>query len=207
MKILLVDSWYDMYKGVILLIRVFEGTLRPGDVVVSFATGKKYTVGEVGIMHPLETASSSLRAGQVGYIYFNPGMKNSSEAKIGDTFTHLGMESAVEPYPGFEEPKPMVFVGAFPVDQSEFNRLDDSINQLVINDRSVTLNKESSEALGQGWRLGFLGQLGTLISNITPNPPPFFFRYQAPCIVLYLRIVCARNTTPPSLLLPPQFPT
>ncbi|PWW76650.1 GTP-binding protein lepa [Tuber magnatum] len=159
LKILLVDSWYDMYKGVILLVRVFEGTLRAGDTIVSFATRKRYIVGELGIMHPLEKAASSLRAGQVGYVYFSPGMKKSSEAKVGDTFTHVGMENVVQPYPGFEEPKPMVFVGAFPVDQSEFNRLDDSINQLVINDRSVTLNKESSEALGQGWRLGFLGTL------------------------------------------------
>lgn len=156
---LLVDSWYDTYKGVILLIRVFDGVLRPGDKIISFATRKQYTIGEVGIMHPLETATSSLRAGQVGYIYFNPGMKISKEAKMGDTFTHVGMENVVEPCLGFEEPKPMVFVGAFPVDQGEFNHLDDSISQLVLNDRSVTLNKEHSEALGQGWRLGFLGLL------------------------------------------------
>lgn len=156
---LLVDSWYDTYKGVILLIRVFDGTLRPGDRIISFATRKTYIVGEVGIMHPLETATSSLRAGQVGYVYFNPGMKISKEAKIGDTFTHVGMENTVKPYPGFEEPKPMVFVGAFPANQDEFNHLDDSIQQLVINDRSVTLNREHSEALGQGWRLGFLGTL------------------------------------------------
>ncbi|KAL7274305.1 Translation factor guf1 mitochondrial [Rhizina undulata] len=159
LKLLLVDSWYDTYKGVILLVRIFEGTLKPGDSIISFATRKKYIVGEVGIMYPLETATSSLRAGQVGYIYFNPGMKNSKEAKVGDTFTHVGMEKVVKPLPGFEEPKPMVFVGAFPVDQSEFNHLDDSINMLVINDRSVTLQKEASEALGQGWRLGFLGTL------------------------------------------------
>jgi len=175
---LLVDSWYDNYKGVILLIRIFDGALKPGDQVISFATRRKYAVGEVGIMYPLETATSSLRAGQVGYCYFNPGMKNTNEAKIGDTLTHVGTENIVEPCEGFEESKPMVcrslvlpastgagtesrgkvFVGAFPVDQSEFNRLDDSIQQLVTNDRSVTLQKEASEALGQGWRLGFLVQ-------------------------------------------------
>lgn len=159
LRMLLVDSWYDTYKGVILLIRIFDGVLRPGDKIISFATRKQYIIGEVGIMHPLETATSSLRAGQVGYIYFNPGMKISKEAKMGDTFTHVGMENVVEPCLGFEDPKPMVFVGAFPVDQGEFNHLDDSISQLVLNDRSVTLNKEHSEALGQGWRLGFLGLL------------------------------------------------
>ncbi|KAF8420820.1 translation factor guf1, mitochondrial [Tirmania nivea] len=159
LKLLLVDSWYDNYRGVILLVRIFDGTVKPGDHIVSFATGRKYIVGEVGIMHPHETATSSLRAGQVGYIFFNPGMKVSKEAKVGDTFTSVGMEKTVTPLPGFEEPQPMVFVGAFPVDQSEFTHLDDSINQLVINDRSITLTKDSSHALGQGWRLGFLGTL------------------------------------------------
>lgn len=125
LKLLLVDSWYDNYRGVILLVRLFDGTVRPGDHIVSFATGKKYFVGEVGIMYPCETATSSLRAGQVGYIYFNPGMKNSKEAKVGDTFTSVGMEKLVTPCLAFEEPQPMVFVGAFPVDQSEFAHLDD----------------------------------------------------------------------------------
>ncbi|KAF2719646.1 GTP-binding protein-like protein GUF1 [Polychaeton citri CBS 116435] len=159
LKLLLVDSWYDNYRGVILLVRIFEGKVKPGDQLTSFATGIKYTVGEVGIMYPLETAQTCLRAGQVGYIYFNPGMKRSKEAKIGDTFTLAGKEREVEPLPGFEEPKPMVFVAAFPTDQADYSRLEDSINQVTLNDRSVTVMKESSEALGAGWRLGFLGTL------------------------------------------------
>jgi elongation factor 4 len=110
-------------------------------------------------MYPDQTPQSVLRAGQVGYIYFNPGMKKSQEALSGDTFTTVGSEHVVEPYPGFEEPKSMVFVSAFPVDQSDHGHLEDSINQIVLNDRSVTLQKESSEALGAGWRLGFLGTL------------------------------------------------
>jgi translation factor GUF1, mitochondrial len=110
-------------------------------------------------MYPDQTPQSSLRAGQVGYIYFNPGMKKSQEALSGDTYTTVGSEHLVEPYPGFEEPKSMVFVAAFPVDQSDYGHLEDSINQIVLNDRSVTLQKESSEALGAGWRLGFLGTL------------------------------------------------
>ncbi|KAE8453018.1 Translation factor guf1 mitochondrial [Mollisiaceae sp. DMI_Dod_QoI] len=159
LRLLLVDSWYDNYKGVILLVRIFDGTVKAGDQIVSFATGLKYFVGEVGIMYPDQTPQNSLRAGQVGYIYFNPGMKKSQEALSGDTYTTVGSEHLVEPYPGFEEPKSMVFVSAFPVDQSDHGHLEDSINQIVLNDRSVTLQKESSEALGAGWRLGFLGTL------------------------------------------------
>jgi elongation factor 4 len=159
LRLLLVDSWYDNYKGVILLVRIFDGQIKAGDHVVSFATGIKYFVGEVGVMYPDQTPQSTLRAGQVGYIYFNPGMKKSQEALSGDTYTTVGSEHLVEPYPGFEEPKSMVFVAAFPVDQSDYGHLEDSINQIVLNDRSVTLQKESSEALGAGWRLGFLGTL------------------------------------------------
>ena len=159
LRLLLVDSWYDSYKGVILLVRIFDGEVRAGDQLVSFATGIKYYVGEVGIMHPNETPASILRAGQVGYMYFNPGMKRSREAKVGDTYTKVGSEKAVEPLPGFEEPKAMVFVAAFPVDSDHFAHLEDSINQLILNDRSITVQKESSEALGAGFRLGFLGTL------------------------------------------------
>ncbi|KAL8654280.1 MAG: hypothetical protein Q9210_001593 [Variospora velana] len=159
LKLLLVDSWYSNYKGVILLVRIFDGQVKAGDHITSFATGLRYVVGEVGIMYPDQTRQTLLRAGQVGYIYFNPGMKRSQEAKVGDTYTTVGVEKLVEPLPGFEEPKAMVFVAAFPVDQSDYTHLEDSINQITLNDRSVTLQKESSEALGAGWRLGFLGSL------------------------------------------------
>ena len=133
--------------------------VKAGDRIISFATGLRYYVGEVGIMYPDQTPQTVLRAGQVGYIYFNPGMKQSKEAKIGDTFTTVGSESIIKPLPGFEEPKAMVFVAAFPVDQSDFSFLEESINKLTLNDRSITLQKEYSEALGGGWRLGFLGTL------------------------------------------------
>ncbi|MCJ1398714.1 Translation factor guf1 mitochondrial [Xylographa trunciseda] len=159
LRLLLVDSWYSTYKGVILLVRIFDGTVKAGDQITSFATGLKYFVGEVGIMYPEQTPQKSLRAGQLGYIYFNPGMKRSREAKVGDTYTTVGSESLVEALPGFEEPKSMVFVAAYPVDQGDYGHLEDSINQIVLNDRSVTLQKENSEALGAGWRLGFLGTL------------------------------------------------
>lgn len=159
LRLLLVDSWYDNFRGVILLVRLFDGTIKAGDPVISLATGKKYTVGEVGINYPNQVPQTKLRAGQVGYILMNPGMKRIQDAKIGDTFTTLGNEDKVEMYPGFEEPKPMVFVGAFPTDQSDYTKLAESIGFLALNDRSITLAKDHSEALGAGWRLGFLGSL------------------------------------------------
>ncbi|BDD57159.1 Translation factor guf1 mitochondrial [Monascus purpureus] len=159
LRMLLVDSWYDNYKGVVLLVRIFDGEVKAGDQLISFATGIKYFVGEVGLMYPNETPATILRAGQVGYLYFNPGMKRSQEAKVGDTYTKVGSQKQVEPLPGFEEPKSMVFVAAYPVDADHFEHLEDSINQLMLNDRSITVQKESSEALGAGFRLGFLGTL------------------------------------------------
>lgn len=186
LRMLLVDSWYDVYKGVILLVRIFDGQVRPGDTIRSFATKLKYIVGEVGIMYPDQTPQTVLKAGQVGYIYFNPGMKRSQEAKVGDTYTTIGSEKLVEPYPGFEEPKSMVFVSAFPTDQDNHEHLEDSIQQIVLNDRSVTLQKESSDALGAGWRLGFLGTLHCSVfedrlrqehgANIIITPPSVPFK-------------------------------
>ncbi|KAF2769080.1 translation factor GUF1, mitochondrial [Teratosphaeria nubilosa] len=159
LKLLLVDSWYDNYKGVVCLVRIFEGRVKAGDRVTSFATGLEYIVGEVGIMYPLETPQTCLRAGQLGYVFFNPGMKRSKEAKIGDTYTTFGSKNKVEPLPGFVELQSMVFVAAFPTDQGDYAHLEESINQVTLNDRSVQVQKESSEALGAGWRLGFLGTL------------------------------------------------
>lgn len=157
LRMLLIDSWYSTFRGVVLLVRLFDGQVKAGDQVVSLVTGFKYIVGEVGIIYGEQRPQTMLRAGQLGYIFFNPGMKRSSEAKVGDTYTHVG--TVVDPLPGFEEPKAMVFVAAFPTDQSEYTHLEDSINQLVLNDRSVTIQKEYSEALGAGWRLGFSGTL------------------------------------------------
>lgn len=186
LKMLLVDSWYDNYKGVILLVRIFDGSIKAGDKVYSFATGLQYTVGEVGIMYPLETPQTVLRAGQVGYVFFNPGMKRSSDAKIGDTFTTVGSQNKVEMLPGFEEPKSMVFVSAFPTDQGDYSHLEDSIHQVTLNDRSVSIMKESSEALGAGWRMGFLGTLHCSVfedrlrqehsANIIITPPSVPFK-------------------------------
>ncbi|ODQ50303.1 GTP-binding protein lepa [Saitoella complicata NRRL Y-17804] len=186
LKCLLIDSWYDNYVGVIALIRVFDGTMRKGDKITSAYTGLKYEVGEVGIMHPDRTPIKELKAGMVGYII--TGMKESKEAHIGDTYMKVGEK--VDPLPGFEPTQPMVFVGAYPIDAVDFTKLDESISHLVLNDRSVSIQKETSTALGQGWRIGFLGTLHCSVFQdrlkqeygseviITAPTVPFKVRYQ-----------------------------
>ncbi|GEQ67128.1 hypothetical protein JCM33374_g791 [Metschnikowia sp. JCM 33374] len=157
LKALLVDSWHDPYVGVVMLVFVVDGKIKKGMKLLSAHSEKKYDVKEVGVMYPDKTPMSNIRAGQVGYII--PGMKNPKEAMIGDTFFQSGHSAGLQPLPGFEEPKPMVFVGAFPADGGEFKVMNDHMEHLVLNDRSVTLEKETSSALGLGWRLGFLGSL------------------------------------------------
>lgn len=157
LKGLLVDSWHDPYVGVVMLVYVKDGKMRKGMKLVSAHTQRKYEIKEVGVMHPDKIAMESVRAGQVVYVI--PGMRNPREAMIGDTFFQAGKDEGLEPLPGFEEPKPMVFVGAFPADGTEFKVMNDHMENLVLNDRSVTLEKETSSALGLGWRLGFLGSL------------------------------------------------
>ncbi|KAG6830749.1 Translation factor guf1 mitochondrial [Tricholoma furcatifolium] len=155
LKAFLFDSFYDRYRGVISLVNVQEGILRKGDKITSCYTRKKYDVTEVGIMHPEEVPTDSLRAGQVGYIACN--MKESSEAHIGDTLHRAG--EPVEPLPGFQPAKPMVYAGVFPIESNDFPKLEESIKRLTLTDRSVSVQRESSSALGQGCRLGFLGTL------------------------------------------------
>ncbi|KAG0006617.1 Translation factor guf1 mitochondrial [Modicella reniformis] len=150
-KALLFDSWYDTYVGVICLMAVIDGR----DKIVSAFSERRYEVSETGIMYPEQTPSSSLQAGQVGYFVLN--MKALSESHVGDTFfdhKHIGT-----PMPGFTPAKPMVWAGIFPIDTADFEKLDHSIAKLTLSDSSVVIQKETSTALGQGWRLGFLGTL------------------------------------------------
>ncbi|KAI9506040.1 P-loop containing nucleoside triphosphate hydrolase protein [Coemansia spiralis] len=154
-KALLFDTWYDKYAGVVCLIAVKDGAIKRGDKIVSSYSGTKYEVAEVGIMHPEQKPTTQLQVGQVGYIACN--MKTVAEAHVGDTF--YKDKHPVEPLPGFEPAKSMVFAGIFPIDAGEFDRLNESIQKLTLNDSSVSVHKETSAALGQGWRLGFLGTL------------------------------------------------
>ncbi|KAJ2842461.1 Translation factor guf1 mitochondrial, partial [Coemansia erecta] len=154
-KALLFDTWYDKYVGVVCLMAVKDGAVRRGDRIVSTHSGARYDVMEVGIMHPEQKPATQLQVGQVGYIVCN--MKSVAEAHVGDTF-HKD-KVPVDPLPGFVPAKSMVFAGVFPLDAGEFDKLNESIQKLTLNDSSVGVHKETSAALGQGWRLGFLGTL------------------------------------------------
>uniref|UniRef100_A0A6B0VEG3 Translation factor GUF1 homolog, mitochondrial n=1 Tax=Ixodes ricinus TaxID=34613 RepID=A0A6B0VEG3_IXORI len=151
----LLDSWYDRYRGVIALLMAVDGTLRLGDEIISHMTGTSYTVRDLGFLNPLETPTAMLCAGQAGYVVAN--MRSPKEAHVGDTLSHKSAD--IKPLPKLEESKPMVFAGIYPEDQSQNNELRSAIDRLLLNDPSVQVSIESNPALGQGWRLGFLGLL------------------------------------------------
>ncbi|XP_062513752.1 translation factor GUF1 homolog, mitochondrial-like [Corticium candelabrum] len=155
LKALLFDLWFDHFRGVVCLMAILDGHIREGDQIVSASSQKLYTVSKLGIMHPNETPTGALYAGQVGYVV--TGMRNVDEARVGDTFYRR--ESPVQALPGFRQAKPMVFASLFPSDQSEFTQLKSAIEKLTLNDASVTIHQDNSVALGQGFRLGFLGLL------------------------------------------------
>lgn len=151
----IVDSWYDSYVGVIMLVNIVDGSIKKGEKIEFCQSGEKYEVKEVGIMYPDRRELPKLVAGQVAYII--PGFKDANKVYVGDTIKKVG--SNVEPLVGFEEPKPMVFVGAFPSDGNDFKKIEESLQHLFLNDRSVVFQRTTSNALGQGWKLGFLGSL------------------------------------------------
>lgn len=155
LKALLFDSWYDDYKGVIMLVAIKDGSITKGDQIVLAQTGYKYEVLEIGLMYPNPTPFNTLYAGQVGYVV--AGMKTVREARVGDTIEHV--KKPVTPFPGFKPAQPMVFAGIYPVDNSEFDSLRDAIEKLTLNDASVAVEKTSSTALGLGFQCGFLGLL------------------------------------------------
>ncbi|THU52967.1 hypothetical protein C4D60_Mb10t09490 [Musa balbisiana] len=155
LRMLLLDSYYDEYKGVICHVAVVDGTLRKGDKIASAATGQSYEVLDVGIMHPELTPTGMLFTGQVGYVV--SGMRSTKEARVGDTLYHA--KSVVTPLPGFKPAKHMVFSGLYPANGSDFEALNHAIERLTCNDASVSVAKESSTALGLGFRCGFLGLL------------------------------------------------
>ena len=157
LKALIFDSYYDAYKGVIIYVRVKEGTLRPGDNIKLMATGSEYNVVECGFLRAtsLEPASE-LSAGEVGYIAAS--IKTVSDARVGDTVT-LADRPAKEPLPGYRAVNPMVFCGIYPADGAHYTDLRDALEKLQLNDASLTFEPETSVALGFGFRCGFLGLL------------------------------------------------
>ncbi|XP_066941460.1 translation factor Guf1, mitochondrial [Macrobrachium rosenbergii] len=158
---LLFDSWFDKYKGAVSLLLVVDGTVRKGDHISSAHTSKSYEVKEVGILTPKEASVPQLYTGQVGFITAN--MRSPKDAQVGDTLHLKG--SVVTPLEGFRPAKPMVFAGVYPLDQRENPVLRAALERLTLNDGSVSMKIETSAALGQGWRLGFLGLLHMDVFN------------------------------------------
>lgn len=159
-RALLFDSFYDEYRGPVCYVYVADGVLRKGDAVRTLGLERDYEILEIGILRPgALLPRDHLGPGQVGYIIC--GMKSTKEARIGDTFTltRFAKSNSVTPLPGFAPPKSMVFAGIFPIDSSEFDGLSDAIERLTLNDSSVRVERESSNALGLGFRCGFLGML------------------------------------------------
>lgn len=154
-RFLLFDSWFDIYRGVVCLIEVIDGQLSKGDKIISAYTGEQYEVLDLGLMYPDPVATKTLYTGQVGFII--TGMKTVKEAHIGDTF--FDPKRPAVALPGFKPAKPMVFAGIYPIDTTDFQLLKESIEKLCLNDPSITVEKETSAALGFGFRCGFLGLL------------------------------------------------
>ncbi|ENO88539.1 translation elongation factor 4 [Thauera linaloolentis] len=156
LKALIIDSWFDNYVGVVMLVRVVDGVLKPKDRILLMSTGAQYPCDQVGVFTPRSVAREQLCAGEVGFII--AGIKELEAAKVGDTVT-LASRPAAEPLPGFKEIKPQVFAGLYPVESSEYDQLRDSLEKLRLNDASLQFEPEVSQALGFGFRCGFLGLL------------------------------------------------
>jgi len=156
LKALLFDSWYDQYQGVIILIRIFDGTLKKGDKIQLMATNSSFEALKVGVFSPVMREVPELAAGEVGFVI--AGIKDVADAKVGDTVTLLQRQCAV-PLGGFKEVQPMVFSGLYPIDTVQYEQLRDALAKLKLNDSSFSYEPETSLALGFGFRCGFLGLL------------------------------------------------
>ena len=156
LRALVYDSWFDPYQGVVVLVRVFDGSVKPGDKIRFVSTGGEYEVYKVGVFTPHRTELESIESGQAGYV--SATIRNLRDVKIGDTVTVAGNESC-EPLPGFKEVRPAVFGGLFPIDADEYQNVKASLEKLALNDASFTYEPETSAALGFGFRCGYLGLL------------------------------------------------
>ncbi len=156
LRAMLVDSKYDQYLGVIVIVRIIDGVLRKGDKIRMMRTGGVYDVDDVGVYRPAMTSAAELGPGEIGYL--NASIKQVRDTRVGDTITHERRQTAT-PLPGFKPSQPVVFCGLFPVDTNEFEDLRDAIEKLALNDASFSFEMETSAALGFGFRCGFLGLL------------------------------------------------
>lgn len=156
LKALIIDSWFDNYVGVVMLVRVFDGTLRAKEKIRLMSTNAVHLCEQVGVFTPKSQVRDALSAGEVGYVI--SGIKELKAAKVGDTVTHAE-RPATEPLPGFKEVKPQVFAGLYPVEANQYDSLREALEKLQLNDASLRFEPEVSQALGFGFRCGFLGLL------------------------------------------------
>jgi GTP-binding protein LepA len=156
LKALIFDSWFDAYRGVVIVVRVIDGVIRPGMKIRLMAQGQDYEALQLGVFSPKAIEVDELGVGEVGFLVAN--IKNVGDAKIGDTITETARPT-VEPFPGFKELKPMVFAGLYPVEGHQYPELRDALEKLRLNDASFFYEPETSAALGFGFRCGFLGLL------------------------------------------------
>lgn len=156
LRALIFDSYYDNYKGALSYVRIVEGSVRAGDRIRFMHSGNEFDVTEVGVFSPSLKPTDELSAGEVGYI--SASIKSVAETKVGDTIT-LALNPAKEPLHGYKHANPMVFCGIYPADGSEYENLRDALEKLILNDASITFEPETSQALGYGFRCGFLGLL------------------------------------------------
>ncbi len=157
LRALLVDSWYDTYLGVMVLVRVVDGVLKKGERIRLLLSDSEYQIEKVGVFRPKPEEVNELQAGEVGFITAN--IKETSQAWVGDTIVNSKNIYKIEPLPGFKPSTPVVFCGLYPIDASDYDHLKESLNKLKLNDSSFTFENESSVALGLGFRCGFLGLL------------------------------------------------
>ncbi|HEX5092517.1 MAG TPA: translation elongation factor 4 [Burkholderiales bacterium] len=156
LQALVIDSWFDNYVGVVMLVRMVQGTLRPKEKIRLMSTGAEHLCEQLGVFTPKSVARDALGAGEVGFVV--AGVKDLREAKVGDTLTHAARPAAA-PLPGFKEIKPQVFAGLYPVEANQYEALRDALGKLHLNDASFHYEPEISQALGYGFRCGFLGLL------------------------------------------------
>lgn len=156
LQALIIDSWFDNYVGVVMLVRVVNGTLKPKDKITLMATGANHLCEQVGVFTPKSRTRTQLTAGEVGFVI--AGIKELKDARVGDTITHA-QRPAKEPVPGFKEVKPQVFAGLYPVESNQYEALRDALTKLQLNDAALKFEPEVSQALGFGFRAGFLGLL------------------------------------------------
>ncbi|WP_299019189.1 translation elongation factor 4, partial [uncultured Tepidimonas sp.] len=163
LRAMIIDSWFDNYVGVVMLVRVVDGCLNRGDRIRLMATGAQYQCEKLGVFTPANQPRDRLQAGEVGYVI--AGIKELKSAKVGDTITSFkaasgaNLTAATEPLPGFKEVQPQVFAGLYPTEASEYDQLRDALEKLQLNDASLHFEPEVSQALGFGFRCGFLGLL------------------------------------------------